>query len=186
MPLKWYPGRHSGRVCCILPEAFAMGLLVLWGTPPPLPPPCKFLALCFSFPRLRSASSQLNVRWQLGVGSRYLQATFALVLPSTHFNLGDHAAYCRHGGDVVARPNHLRDIFADFCHRAHLPVKVEVGYGLGRDNVNSRPADVLVQCWDRGKPTAFDVTVMSSLTPITLGVAVGEVAESRKQCSQRC
>ena len=58
-----------------------------------------------------------------------------------------------------------------------------MGYGLGRDNVNSRPADVLVQCWDRGKPTAFDVTVMSSLTPITLGVAVGEAAESRKHAA---
>ena len=59
--------------------------------------------------------------------------------------LSHHAASCRHGGDVIARHNHLRDIFADFCCHAHLPVKVEVGCGLGRDNVNSRPADVLVQ-----------------------------------------
>ena len=54
----------------------------------------------------------------------------------------------------------MRDIFADFCCRAHLPVK---GYGLGRDNVNSCPSDVLIQGWDRRKPTAFDVIVKSSL-----------------------
>ena len=59
--------------------------------------------------------------------------------------LSHHAASCRHGGDVIAQHNHLRDIFADFCCHPHLPVKAEVGYGLGRDNVNSRPADVLVQ-----------------------------------------
>ena len=29
-------------------------------------------------------------------------------------------------------------------------MKVEVGYGLARDHVNSDPADVLVQGWDRG------------------------------------
>ena len=59
--------------------------------------------------------------------------------------LGHHAATCRHGGDVVARHNRLRDIFANFCRRAHLSVRVEVGYGLARDHINSRPADILVQ-----------------------------------------
>ena len=64
-----------------------------------------------------------------------------------------------------------------------------MGYGLGKDNVNSRPADVLVQGWDRGKPTAFDVTVTSSLTPVTLSeasVVVGAAAfaaESRKHAA---
>ena len=59
---------------------------------------------------------------------------------------------------MVARHNHLRDIFANFCRLSHLSVRVEVGNGLARDHVNSRPADVLVQGWDRGKPAAFDVT----------------------------
>ena len=26
-----------------------------------------------------------------------------------------------HGGDVVTSHNHLRDTFAELCHRAHLP-----------------------------------------------------------------
>ena len=63
--------------------------------------------------------------------------------------LGHHAASCRHGGDVVARHNHLRDIFANFCCQAHLSVRVEVGYGLARDHVNSHPADVRVHGWEK-------------------------------------
>ena len=51
---------------------------------------------------------------------------------------------------MVARHNHVMDIFAAFCHHAHLSVKVEVGYGLGIGHVHSCPADVLVQGWDRG------------------------------------
>ena len=46
--------------------------------------------------------------------------------------LGHHATSCRHGGDVVTHHNHLRDTFAKLCHRAHLPVRVEVGYGLSQ------------------------------------------------------
>ena len=65
-------------------------------------------------------------------------------------------------------------------------MQVEVGYGLARDHINSRPADILVQGWDRGKPAAFDVTVTSPLTPVTLNNASASVgaaayaAECRK------
>ena len=76
---------------------------------------------------------------------------------------------------MVARHNRLRDIFANFCRRAHLSVQVEVGYGLARDHINSRPADILVQGWDRGKPAAFDVTVTSPLTPVSLNNASASV-----------
>ena len=71
--------------------------------------------------------------------------------------LGHHAASCKHGEDVVARHYYFNDIFAAFCRRAHLSVKVEVGYGLDIGHVNSRPADVRVQGWDKGKSAAFDV-----------------------------
>ena len=43
--------------------------------------------------------------------------------------LGHHAASCKHGGDMVARHNHLRNIFAAFFRHAHLLAKVEVGMG---------------------------------------------------------
>ena len=95
---------------------------------------------------------------------------------------------------MVSRHNHLRDIFADFCRRAHLSVKVEVGYGLSRDHINSRPADILVQSWDRGKPAAFDVTVASPLTPAVMNeasISAGAAAygaENRKHATNdtRC
>ena len=65
--------------------------------------------------------------------------------------LGHHAVSCRHGGDVVIRHNHLRNIFTEFCRRAHLSVHVEAGRGLLGVDSNSRPADVLVDGWGEGK-----------------------------------
>eukprot|EP00731_Ephydatia_muelleri_P019426 Em0012g251a len=135
---------------------------------------------------LNSAECQIALRWWLGLdtsgGSLCPHCPDIALEP-----LGHHAASCRHGGDVVARHNHLWDIFANFCRWAHLSVRVEVGYGLARVHVNSRPADVLVQGWDRGKPATFDVTVASPLTPVTLNNASTSVgaaayaAERRKQ-----
>ena len=90
---------------------------------------------------------------------------------------------------MVTRHNLLTDILAGFCHKAHLPVKIEVGYGVGRVNINSRPANIFVQGWDRGHPAAFDVTVTSPLTPTTLNFsavtegAAALAAEERKHAS---
>ena len=60
------------------------------------------------------------------------------------------------------RHNRLRDIIVlivDFCHSAHLGVKVEVCSRLTPDLRQTRPADVLVADWERGRPAAWDVTV---------------------------
>ena len=82
--------------------------------------------------------------------------------------LGHHAVTCKGGGDAVIRHNALRDVFAQFCHRARLGGQLEVGYGSGGDVSNSRPADFLVPNWTLGKPTAFDLTVVSPLNSNTL------------------
>ena len=68
---------------------------------------------------------------------------------------------------MVIRHNHLQNIIADLCRCAHLSVRVEVGRGLLGSHDYTRPADVLVDGWDRAKPAAFDVTVTvtSPLTP---------------------
>ena len=73
-------------------------------------------------------------------------------------------------------------------------MRVEEGYGLARDHMNSRPADILVQGWNRGKPAAFDVTVTSPLTPVSLNNtsalvgAAAYAAECRKHAANdtRC
>ena len=44
---------------------------------------------------------------------------------------------------------------------------MEKVHGLTRDHSHTRPADVLIAEWDRGKPAAFDVTV-TSLCPAIL------------------
>eukprot|EP00731_Ephydatia_muelleri_P023351 Em0015g934a len=142
---------------------------------------------------LDSAECQVALRWWLGLDTS--GGSLCPLCPDTALDpLGHHATTCRHGGDVVARHNRLRDIFANFCRRAHLSVQVEVGYGLARDHINSRPADILVQGWDRGKPAAFDVTVTSPLTPVSLNNASASMgaaayaAECRKHAANdtRC
>ena len=102
---------------------------------------------------------------------------------------GHHAVSCRHGGDTVIRHNKLRDIIADLCRKAHLSVSVEAGHGMCHDNNHSRPADVLVEGWERGQPAALDITVTSPLTPVSLkesstfaGVAALS-AETRKHAA---
>ena len=137
---------------------------------------------------LDNAECQVALRWWLGLDTS--GGSSCPFCPGIALDpLGHHAASCRHGGDVVSRHNNLRDIFADICRRAHLSVKVEVGYGLSREHFNSRPADVLVRSWDRGKPAAFDVTVASPLTPATLNEAsasagaAAHVAENRKHAA---
>ena len=54
-----------------------------------------------------------------------------------------------------------RDEVFDLCHRAHLSVSVERGHGLTRDLAHTRLADILIACWDRGKPAALDLTITS-------------------------
>ena len=47
-------------------------------------------------------------------------------------------------------------------------MSIEKGHGLTRDHSHSRPADVFIAGWDRGKPAAFDVRETSPLCPAIL------------------
>ena len=73
-----------------------------------------------------------------------------------------------------------------FLHRAHASVQVEVGAGLFPDHSQSRPADILLQNWNLGRPVALDISVVSPLNSSTLAEtgatfrAVFEATESRK------
>ena len=85
--------------------------------------------------------------------------------------LGHDAVTCKGAGDVVLRHNSLRDVFAQFCHRARLGGQLEVGHGYGAESSLSRLADILVPNWMIGKPAAFDLTVVSPLNSTTLNEA---------------
>ena len=91
--------------------------------------------------------------------------------------------------EEIIRHNLLRDVVADLCRRAHLSVRVEKGHGLTMDHSLAQPADILITGWDRGTPTALNITVTSPLTPAMLGEssqivgAAALAAETRKQLS---
>ncbi|KAL5484221.1 hypothetical protein EMCRGX_G020680 [Ephydatia muelleri] len=79
-----------------------------------------------------------------------------------------------------------QDTLVHFLHRAHASVQVEVGAGLFPDHSQSRPANILLQNWNLGRPVALDISVGSPLNPSTLAEAgatfgaVLEATESRK------
>ena len=75
----------------------------------------------------------------------------------------------------------MRDVIVDFCHSTRLGVKVEVGSRLTPDLRQTRPADVLVADWERGRPAAWDVTVASPLTPAVLNEAGMTAAAASEQ-----
>ena len=87
--------------------------------------------------------NQYNValKWWLGLDTS-CGSSCAFCPDSILDLLGHHASTCKQGGDAVHRHNLLRDVFADSCCLAHLPVKLEVGNNLTPDHDHSRPADV--------------------------------------------
>ena len=107
---------------------------------------------------------QVAVRWWLGLDTS--GTAMCPFCPGVGLDpLGHHCVTCRHGGDVVWLHNLLREAIASLCHTAHLSIAVEKGGG-GHDH--TRPADVLIAGWDRGKHAALDITVASPLCPAIL------------------
>ena len=133
---------------------------------------------------LEPAEFQVARKWWLGIP--VVQGQSCTHCPSCVLDdFGHHSLTCKHGGDVVSRHNKLRDVFYDFCQRACLGPRLEMGCGAGSDS-QSRPADVLVPNWDLGKPAALDLSVTSMLqssalleASVTAGSAA-QLAENRK------
>ncbi|KAL5486498.1 hypothetical protein EMCRGX_G018986 [Ephydatia muelleri] len=128
---------------------------------------------------------RVAVKWWLGLDTS--QGSQCAFCPAHSLDpLGHHALTCKCGGDAVLRHNALRDTLVHFLHRAHASVQVEVGAGLFPDHSQSRPADILLQNWNLGRPVALDISVVSPLNPSTLAEAgatfgaVLETTESRK------
>ncbi|KAL5500007.1 hypothetical protein EMCRGX_G011492 [Ephydatia muelleri] len=128
---------------------------------------------------------QISIQWWLGIDTaRGSSCSRCPGLALDRF--GNHTTTCKRGGDVVTHHNHLRNVIVEFCHRAHLGVRVESGSGITPDLSRTRPADVLVLNWERGKHAALDITVTSPLIPSILTAAslsegaAAEEAEVRK------
>ena len=110
----------------------------------------------------------MAIKWWLGLDTSPGSPPCALC---PEHPLGHHALSCKQGGDAVSRPNKLRDVVLQTCHRACISAKAEAGSGLGRELLHTRPADILALNWLCGKPAAFDLSVTSPLNPSLLSEA---------------
>ena len=124
------------------------------------------------------------MKWWLGLDTSN-GSQCALCPGSSLDPLGHHAITCKRGGDAVHH-NKLRSILMESFHNAHLSVPVEADAWLSTDLSQSRLTDIIVQDWDRGKPAAFDISVVSPINSNTLSAAratagaASEAAELRK------
>ena len=97
---------------------------------------------------------------------------------------GDHQVGCGGNGDRIFRHNALRDALFAASQSAALAPRKEVPSLI--PGSQSRPADIFLPNWCRGQPAALDVTVISTMQPLTLAGAAAEpgfalkVAEARK------
>lgn len=79
---------------------------------------------------------------------------------------GDHQVGCGGNGHRIIRHNAIRDILFSAAQSAVLAPSREAA-GVVPDSL-SRPADILLPTWSRGRPAAFDVHVISPLQHHTL------------------
>jgi hypothetical protein len=106
--------------------------------------------------------------------------------------LGDHSIGCGGGADRIGRHDRLRDAIFSAAQSAALAPRREVSSLI--PGSQSRPADVFLPQWSRGRAAAVDITVVSPLQAAlvhesarTPGHAL-QVAEDRKirQHKQAC
>ena len=100
---------------------------------------------------------QVAINWWLGMDTSGGSLCRSLCPGVTLDPLGHHAVSCKRGGDAVIW--HIRDVFAEACHRAHFPVRIEMGSGLTPDHNHSRHADVV------GKRKASKLLPLHSAQP---------------------
>ena len=88
---------------------------------------------------------------------------------STADPFGDHQVGCGGNGDRIARHNAIRDVLFLAAQSAALAPTREAPSVV--PNSQSRPADILLPTWSRGRPVALDITVISPLQQQTLHAA---------------
>ena len=97
---------------------------------------------------------------------------------------GDHQIGCGGNGDRIHRHDSIRDALFSAAQTAALAPWKEASALI--PGSSSRPADVYLPVWSRGKPAARDVTVISPMQQLTMSgasVTAGHalsVAENRK------
>ena len=101
--------------------------------------------------------------------------------------LGDHQVGCGGNGDRIHRHDSVRDALFSAAQTAALAPRKEVPSLI--PGTSSRPADVYLPNWRRGRPAALDVHIISTLQQLTLkeaSVTQGHalsVGEERKRAA---
>ena len=113
---------------------------------------------------MHSLDFRFVVQYRLGLPV-YNSDSPCLVCGKPNDRLGDHAVGC--GGDTerIARHDRIRDVLYHAAASAALGPRREVPVS---GNSQSRPADVYIPNWNRGRPAALDLTVISPLQRATL------------------
>ena len=84
---------------------------------------------------------------------------------------GDHHVGCGGNGDRIHRHNSIRDAIFSAAQTAALAPRRELPSLI--PGSQACPADIFLPNWDRGRPTALAVTVISTLQQLTLqGAAI--------------
>ena len=108
---------------------------------------------------LTPSECQFAIKWWLGIQLREPGSVCALCPTKA---LEAHCALtCKRGSDVIARHNNLCDTLHHLFKKSLYNPKLEAGSGLGHDQKQSRPADILVNNWGFNG----DLSVSSPLKP---------------------
>ena len=81
-------------------------------------------------------------------------------------SFGDHCVGCGGNGDRIHRHDSLPDILFSAAQSAALAPRKEIPSLI--PGTNSRPADIYLPNWCRGRPASLDITVISTLQSSTL------------------
>ena len=129
---------------------------------------------------------RLCMRYWLGL-QIVEEDTLCAVCGCTSDVMGDHYVTCRGNGDLIRKHDALRDVlYTAACSAALAPKKEMPALIPGS---LSRPADIYLPCWSRGKPAALDVSVISPVQALTVeeaAVTQGYSLAVREQQKRRC
>ena len=78
---------------------------------------------------------------------------------------GDHQVGCGGNGDRIHRHDAIRDALFSAAQAAALAPRKEVPSLI--PGTRSRPNDIFLPNWCRGRPAALDVTIISTMQPLT-------------------
>ena len=98
-------------------------------------------------------------------------------------SFGDHQVGCGGNGDRIHRRDALRDVLYAAAQSAALAPRKEIPSLI--PGSCSRPADVFLPIWCRGRPAALDVSVISTLQPHTLYGAANNQGHALKVAKDR-